>query len=139
MTDYTSVVTAWATVAAVVVALALGVYPIWKGRAEKRLRDADDRKRADNLRVRMIGVVDRIETAPAIKYFEELKALFPMATSLTAEEQYAAEGLYLAMCSTPGWPAQLTDPAVQDISVKARDTSTVIRQHYQIESDRAMR
>lgn len=130
--DYTAIA-AWSTLCAVIVALALGVYPIWKARAEKRAQDANERKRADNLRVRLIGVIDRIETAPAIKYFEELKALVPMATTLTVDEQYAVEGLYLVMCLTSGWPTQITDPAVQDIAVKARDTSTIIRSHYQMQ------
>ena len=92
-----------ATTAAVVVALFLGVYPIMTKRKENR-----------DLRIRVIEVAETLRTSalllPPMKIntsrqddqsTEELKALLPLTTVLTAKEQSAIESLYLSLSATP--------------------------------------
>ena len=101
--DYNAI-TAWGTLGAVLAALGLGAYPIWKDHFDRRAV-------AGNIRVQLLLILSKIEikcvrrlaTADSSflierkerDQFAKLQALYPQATLLTRKEQNSVGRVYI--------------------------------------------
>ncbi|MGA2766482.1 MAG: hypothetical protein ABSG17_24320 [Spirochaetia bacterium] len=103
--DYNAL-SAWGTIVAAVVALGLGVYPVWKERLEKRAMARNIRQQLLALLTSM-GIKYRVSLSTVARsllvtnkepnQLSELRALYPHATLLTPKERSLVAAVYLVM------------------------------------------
>jgi len=106
--------TAWGTLSAVIVALGLGVFPIWKERMEKRAAARIIREQIGALlypvMVNCMAFRSTKEQLYALKpldreYLSELRTLCPSVVKLTAKEGEGVRQLYLVMTASYAYAA----------------------------------